>query len=182
MKKFFQIGWLLLVIPFVSGCATSGYLADRGRDAADIFTLGVGAGAGAKARVGPFQTGLMADLPLAGLRGGELTSNTRGGWFPDSSDFQAIIAGGESFMNTELNRGKEFEAGTTANDIFTPFFNRLEFDYRAPYYYTQLEAVIGVGLTFRIGLNPGEAVDFVLGWFGIDLFFDDRHGRPAEPD
>lgn len=45
---------------------------------------------------------------------------------------------------------------------------------RVPWwYFTEIEAVGGLGLTLRMGVNPGEFVDFLLGWFGIDIFNDD---------
>jgi len=46
-------------------------------------------------------------------------------------------------------------------------------------YLTQIEAVVGLGPTLRLGLNPGELVDFVVGFFGFDLYNDD--GRMPVP-
>jgi len=40
-------------------------------------------------------------------------------------------------------------------------------------YYTELEIVLGLGPSLRLGFNPGEFADFILGWFGIDFFADD---------
>ena len=45
------------------------------------------------------------------------------------------------------------------------------------YYYAQMEAVIGLGPSIRLGFNPGEVLDFVLGWFTIDIFNDDLEWR-----
>jgi hypothetical protein len=41
-------------------------------------------------------------------------------------------------------------------------------------YYTQIEAVVALGPSFRFGFNPAELLDFLLGWFGVDIFHDDR--------
>ncbi len=39
----------------------------------------------------------------------------------------------------------------------------------------QIEVAGGLGLTARVGFNPVELLDFVLGWFRIDLCNDDRN-------
>ena len=38
---------------------------------------------------------------------------------------------------------------------------------------TQLELALGLGGSLRLGLNPGELLDFLLGWLTIDLYDDD---------
>ena len=35
----------------------------------------------------------------------------------------------------------------------------------------------GLGLTARLGFNPGELADFIVGWFGSDLYDDDGEWR-----
>ena len=73
MKKIIQAVIAVVVIASMTGCAsTKAYFIDRGRDAADIFTVTVGEGGGAKARVGPLQIGLWGNHDVAGLMGGEL--------------------------------------------------------------------------------------------------------------
>jgi hypothetical protein len=61
-------------------------------------------------------------------------------------------------------------------------------------YLTQVEVVIAIGGSVRLGLNPLEAVDFVLGWTTLDVLGDDSardivirhtHAEPkpeAEPE
>lgn len=44
---------------------------------------------------------------------------------------------------------------------------------RPPAFYTQIEIAGGLLFTLRLGVNPGEFIDFVLGFTGIDLFGDD---------
>jgi hypothetical protein len=56
----------------MTGCATQ-YATDRRRDAADIFTVVLGGGAGGSARVGPIQAGLLLQFGELGLRGGEVS-------------------------------------------------------------------------------------------------------------
>jgi hypothetical protein len=40
-------------------------------------------------------------------------------------------------------------------------------------YFTQIEVSAGVLLGVRVGFNPGEVLDFLVGWFGLDLYKDD---------
>ncbi len=40
-------------------------------------------------------------------------------------------------------------------------------------YFTAIEVEAGLGLTVRLGVNPGELVDLVLGLFTIDIYRDD---------
>jgi len=49
------------------------------------------------------------------------------------------------------------------------------------YRLTQIEAMAGCGHTLRLGFNPGELLDFVLGWAAIDIY-DDDVGSEVRPD
>ena len=62
----------VLLFTLCSGCASTGYLGNRMRDAGDIFTATVGKGGIAKARLGPFRTGIFVGEDIAGLRAGEI--------------------------------------------------------------------------------------------------------------
>lgn len=42
-------------------------------------------------------------------------------------------------------------------------------------YFTHVEVAAGAGGTIRIGTNPGEVLDFLLGFFGVDMYGDDLH-------
>ena len=61
------------------------------------------------------------------------------------------------------------------------FNNPLRPDCRTPHwsYLTQIEAVVGLGPTIRLGFNPGELLDFFFGWTTLDLFQDDLNRRGA---
>lgn len=50
------------------------------------------------------------------------------------------------------------------------------------YYYTQLEVAAGLGYTVRLGFNPGELLDFLLGWTTIDIFGDDVGIPPTKEE
>ena len=46
-------------------------------------------------------------------------------------------------------------------------------------YYTQIEAEVGLVGSVRIGFNPGELLDFLLGWTTLDVFGDDIGTGPV---
>jgi hypothetical protein len=173
---------------FTSGCATTGYWADRRRDAMDVFTFQIGYGLGAKARVGPVQSGLLADIGGVGIRGGDILG------FKDfwpagydeaaKQDYVGVVIGMEGFGGSDASnrRGKSFGAKQVAF-VSYPITHPEEHQRRwldehhivlnpAPYY-SQIEVVAAAGLSVRVGFNPGELVDFLLGWFGADIYHDD---------
>jgi len=171
---------LLLLCVSVAGCAAPGYWRCRAKDAADIVSFSIGEGLGAKARIGPANVGLFFGYDQRGLRGGELS-----GWFSDpggSADLTLTLVSAESFAqgNRELQlRNKDFTAvgclGLTVAENADGFLSASVIPY-----YTQMEFVVGVKKSIRIGVNPGEFLDFVLGWACIDIFDDDR--RKCLPD
>ncbi len=209
MNRIIQLILASLVAAMVSGCAsTGGYWSDRGRDAADIFTMTGGYGIGAGARVGPVTASpLLLFWEMTGLRGGQcfkvgelnpvINSNEPhmesfdGGWFglygqsfyADSDTYQIIPHGW--FQRLKM-RGKAFEGECLHKETLAlPFFvwaKKMPYrPYNAPddgttypyYYYTQVEAVLAIGGGFRVGVNPGELLDFLLGFTTLDLFGDD---------
>jgi len=184
MKKIIQIVAAVVVIASMNGCATP-YMRDRVADAKDIFTATVGIGGGAKARVGPIQAAMFFNQDSAGLRGGEWysimetqeLSFASSGIVEASTPLPGILAliGGFPILTSvdkfypkeEENdrRNKNYEA----YGILIPGItigNR-------GYYYTQAEMAVGIGGTIRLGFNPGELLDFILGWTTIDIFKDD---------
>ena len=180
MKKLLSIAALLAVVSNVTGCAsTKAYLFDRGRDAADIFSISVGTGAGVKVRVSEFAVGMFAGQSLAGLGGGSVFLPRKG--FQNDTDWQFLFCGEQFFdVPDAYNRHKEFVATRVIESspywMFTPpwftlawFFpgpqalNASRCSANASYYYTHIEVVAGAGITLRVGFNPGELVDFLLG-------------------
>lgn len=183
-----------------SSCASSGaYLTDRARDAADVLTLQVGYGVGAKARVGPVQAGLLADVGGVGLRGGAALG-IRDFWpagydGPAKFEFDGLVVGVETFSGdtTSNERGK---ASMTLHALVTIPMGLLPFPascrrelweermhiWSEPWpYYLAAEVAGGAGVTFRVGFNAGELVDFVVGWTTLDLFGDDLELDPPPP-
>ena len=180
MKKAVQFILALVVVATLTGCSTP-YMINRRRDAADIVTIGFGAGVGAKARVGPLQTGVLFENDLIALRGGEPVRSCFGEFDEGAFDVEFLFTGKEKFAPQELEppypqRGKTFKAygGIT----WIPFVHLVDedADTRPCYsYYTQIELVGALLGSVRVGVNPGELLDFVLGWTTIDIFNDDIH-------
>ena len=188
-----------LTAALLSGCATSPYLQDRARDAADVFTAtcGVGIG-GVKARVGPIGTGLFNEFPMYGLRGGDTITPDKmveGGKIPNG-EVQLLVLGGEGFFGTTQNmmRAKSYSAIMRAG-INIPVRLTEQEDFSVAKiaevqgcatnhirscrlaYLTQIEVAGGLIGTIRLGFNPGELLDFILGWTTIDIYGDDLEAR-----
>ena len=176
---------LPLMMLFAAGCATSpAYWTNRARDAADVFTVCVGVGAGAKVRVGPFCPALIMQQNYAGVAGGDsfvgLESSTRGSGFHGA---EFIVLWGADYGNhSDLAqaRGKYHEAFYLFG-MPMPFAatDKPPRTYNASYF-TQIEFVAGLGGTVKLGFNPGELLDFMLGWFGVDIYGDDIAEDPVE--
>ena len=187
-----------MIAASMAGCAT-GYMADRGRDAADIFTVGVGYGLGTKVRVGPVQLGLLYEISSASLRGGELSADNQETVGPETGDALRLILGTESLFKCRLPRNKNFLAtnlNVLPEESDTLFL--IPFIYAAKplqilsrtatrsspkdqpppyYYYSQIEFVASLYRSIRIGFNPGELLDFLLGWTTLDIYSDDVEVR-----
>lgn len=189
MKKLARVIFCLAAATWVTGCASSGsYFADRGRDFMDVFTLSVGTGVGGKVRAGPVGGGLVLDKSLVGLRGGDtfVADFEPGRKGPQDIDAAVVCLGWERFGATETTeaRHKDYDGKTCCHltgDVPTPFIYTLDPDAgeraRCPSFYTQCEAVAGFGLTIRAGFNPGELVDLLLGFIGVDIYGDDLEAR-----
>ena len=219
--RLLSIAFPLLLI-WTAGCSSTGYLAARGRDAADIFTFTVGAGDGAKVRVGPLQVAAVKNADLVGLRGGEFFADGDGLVMNDEryaplplfgvrnrysrrERLRRALATGRPMKQGEQEQSSSGEARLEQNWItsrskWTRLFGEEGFSHglnsvssrrnknvlakspapivaigaTAPYY-TQIEIVAGLLLTVRAGVNPGELLDFLLGWTGIDIYGDDSH-------
>jgi hypothetical protein len=172
MKNGLQLILSLAVIATLTGCSTT-YMVDRRRDAADILTLGVGLGLGAKVRVGPLQTGLLFESDMAALRGGEFVNYKEGAYNEEFLFTGMEIFAPEEFKPPYPQRGKTFKAyGGLSWIPFVHLVNE-ETEMHCYSYYTQIELVGALYGSVRVGVNPGELVDFVLGWTTIDIFNDD---------
>ena len=46
-----------------------------------------------------------------------------------------------------------------------------------PEYYSQVEVVVAIIRSLRLGLNPGELLGFILGWTTMDIYGDDLRAK-----
>ncbi len=179
-----------------SGCVGArGYFGDRWADAKDVFTASVGTGGGVKARVGPVNAGFFLNSDRAGLRGGECFSLPDGPLAGGDADATLLFFFSDQF---DLRHPPQSRSGTRASlrrvrlvgdslakrnksyrcgmiPLPSPL-GAFEFQ-RVPCYYTQVEVAVGVGGTLRLGFNPGELLDFLLGWTTLDILRDDLAAR-----
>jgi hypothetical protein len=179
---------ILLALPGV-GCA---YAQDRFRDFADVWRVEVSAGVGLQADVA---VGEVAHLGLgssrrwsAGLRYGEVIGERRVEdhlplsllWWaaePDASGVHQLRLGDATHSQHRCDAivPGELLSGTLEKD---------------PIHYWDIEVRAFVGVAgVEVGFSPGQFVDFLLGWFGIDIGNDDgpdretrRYWRPLVED
>lgn len=158
-----RVLFCLVILVSSTGC-TRAYWGNRANDLADICTVTSGAGIGAMAHVGPINAGLGAYGDVIGIRRGEV-GTTLGG------SGQLIIGGfdanksSESAPNQRSNlRGK----GYSTTNVIVP----LDGSVPAPYW-TNIEVSGGALIGMRVGFNPGELLDFLLGFTTLDVYGDD---------
>lgn len=198
MEAIWRMVVLLSLAVLGFGCGTSGYMADRRRDGADIFTATIGTGGIATARAGPLHAGLYWGHDRIGLRCGEsfwrtdkygdgsttidpliVLPNVGGGpwvfWADGFRGWERTRIDGRCRSVAEL-RGKAYYAVGICP--FLSFPRLSETDVRVGWrfprqYLTQVEIALGLVKTLRLGINPGELLDFVIGWTTLDIFGDD---------
>ena len=193
-----------MALATMTGCASTGaYFADRGRDAADIVTVAVGAGVGVKTRIGPLHAGLGFHSDMLGLRGGQVLCGSFADYGGDAeSPFPAIpmrcvfMCSVEDFYR--IDEGWQDDPITQRHKIyhawnFSPFITT-QFEPTRPRtisgtnevdngtylfhpYWTQIDLMGDAIVGCRVGLNPGELIDFLFGWFGVDMFDDDLNTK-----
>ena len=162
---------------------------DRGRDVADVFTATVGIGAGAKARIGPLQLGLLGCADVAGIRLGQWyyvdsIDQHENHLYPFAADGALLIVGAEASSGGQLalKRNKTYFA-------VQPFLITMpcsqikpkrKYSVHPVEYFTQFEMVLAVGPSLRLGFNPGELLDFILGWGKVDIYDDDVEIKKIE--
>lgn len=201
MRRFLHFTTILALAALAAGCAsTKSYFTDRGRDAADILTLTMGTGAGVKARIGPIQVGALYAYDAFGLRGGRLAW-----WWSDQADGEVVDIdylvlplfgfGYETLDHQALRspaRHKDFMTDKPLPILSLPLttggYSEWDVSRTGFHYFTQFEVVVALGPSIRLGLNPGELLDFLLGWTTLDIYKDDvalnalKNPAPAEPN
>lgn len=176
MKKLLLNATILALVALGVGCSTP-YMTDRGRDAADVFTAVIGLGGGVQARIGPVAQGLGFNVNYAGLQSGECFGGIQEYGGENGTDGAFLLWTGSDGYPSDVTkaRRKHYKAfhllgiaypGAPCGQIIYP-----------PPFFTQIEASIGVGGTLKLGLNPGELLDFLLGWAMLDIYGDDLETR-----
>lgn len=172
-----QVAAALAAAIALMGCERP-YAVDVCRDVLDIFTVAVGVGAGAKVRVGPIAPAFIVNSNVVGLVGGD-TFCEMGEEPVHGGDLSPLIPyllfacdKGNNGSRLAVNRDKAYEGL-----YFLVFPMPGEFESINPHYpasyLTQIEATGGLGLTLKLGFNPGELLDFVLCLFSVDIYGDD---------
>ena len=177
---------IAVVATLFTGC---GYWTDRVRDTADILTFGLERSLwGAKGQIGPFgQLGMYCagHTPVGrpdgfGLAGGQFQSYT----FEDCT-VPPLVGFVQARRTVVDNRRKDFhvlsvvwcpvlhpQTGSPSPSFFGGFEGADDWRRLAPRY-TQVEIAAGLVYGLRVGFNPGELLDWLVGWFGGDLYADD---------
>ena len=174
------------LLPFlIAGCSTH-----RTNDWKDVCNATVGESYGISVRLGPIRTGLYSGRDDKGLRSG-VTGNTTGQIA--NYDYYWLFYGREHFDGWRDARDPRVRRKVVAAEYFFPCFiipeaenpyaksmvygdqayNKLTDGSRNYAYWTQLDIAMGLGDGFRLGFNPGELLDALLGYVGIDIYGDD---------
>ncbi|MBI3395976.1 MAG: hypothetical protein HY042_09085 [Spirochaetia bacterium] len=199
LRLFFPVCVLLTA----SNCAST-YVQNRISDAGDIFTVELQTQSyGLAVRAGPIKAGLSYKSPdgyAVGLRGGRAGSH-------QTEELTLLLFGSDSFKRKvdapEKDQGpgksqnakdqtslpdprqKEFDArspfGTKKSMQKTKSVLKGKTEFAPPYYYTQIEITVGIYFGIKLGINPGELLDFILGFVGIDIMGDDLPDAGPNP-
>jgi len=168
MKYSYKLAFIIILINFLSGCATS-YKIDRINDAEDVFDAAVGFGFGYKARIGPINIcPIIFHMSGYGLEGGEFSSRFKG-----IEAGLLCIGGGEANHSDKSEKRNKHYNSIYILGISTPgswIGQRTEYPLS---YFTQIEFCAGLGGTVKFGFNPGELIDLILGLALIDIYSDD---------
>ena len=162
----------------LNGCSAGEYWRSRGEDAGDLVTLTVGPSLGAKVSVGPLYLNTLGvyHVDSVGRRFGDWLKNSESEG--QDSDIGAWIAVGQSWhvrTESQKRRGKGPEYFMTDFPFVLGAQRPPRVRPGAP-----LELIVGLGGGVRFGVDPVEVLDFLLGWFGLDLLLDDIDPEPQD--
>ena len=153
---------MMVAVAIVTGGCTTTYWQNRGHDAADIATFTVGIGGGAFVQVGPKPVGYGFIIDTVGVEDGKIGSIMY---------LSALKGVAERFAvydsdDIRVKRGKLPPLPKDGDDERSLLI--------MPHHWTALRLFAGVTVfSMSVGVNPGELVDFTLGWFCADIYGDD---------
>ncbi len=90
------------------------------------------------------------------------------------------LAEGYDPEGVPAKRGKGYDVGSAIPFVSTNITHKPDYKtfQSALYpYFTQIEVSVGIGGSIKLGFNPGEMFDFILGWMTIDIFNDDIESK-----
>lgn len=186
MSKALQVAVLSVLASGLTGC-TGGrsYFVNRGRDAVDVVSLTAGYGLGARLRAGPVEAAfpLEGRYHLVGIQGGEAFKSNRKlsgvsalfWWRQNEEGRKTFSAEGWRGTPVGLARHKDL----TVDSHMPLFITEISPKDNIAYWFA-LEASGGFLASLRVGVNPGELLDFILGWTTVDIFDDDCEKQPGE--
>ena len=158
-------------------------LQDRWADAKDVVTITLDEGVGARAQVGPADVGFGFFADFVGIRSGCFGTN-KIGHFLSGFDVQMLFIGvGASWHDEGAEQRSKYYSKTISWLIGRPEYTEGVLG-KPPFppYYTQVEVAVAFEIGGRVGVNPGEFLDFMVGWFGLDLYRDDIAALPPKPE
>ena len=135
--------------------------------------------------MGPLHAGLLLNSDLHGWRSGQIEAPEPGCAQLGTISADWTLGGWWRQFNGYDKRGKDWTAvggwdtsGAVGDTwaAWLPFLMAPEDDKGDAIihpFYTGIEVCGGPIATVRFGANPGELLDFFLGWFGVDIFADD---------
>lgn len=159
----------------VTGCA---YMEDRARDASDIINVSAVTGVGVAAQVSAIDVTFGSLTNATGLEDGSFYCVPGFDLFPERT--QAGQRQGCGLVNTYASLRNETVEHRNKNSsrmnflgIFTAWGICGPSGKSQPNYWTKFEVNAALGVGAKVGVNPGEALDFLLGWFCLDIYGDD---------
>jgi hypothetical protein len=164
IMKIFIISTLLLIAG--TSCSTN-YGNNRVIDARDIFSFSVGYGLGAQARVSYLAEGFLLKKDFAGMENGIPAWY---GFDSQATDIEVAL-GRIHIFNPPYDVYVRKHGVMIAEGPLCFYIPRKE--KWNPKWATQIDATLALGLSVKVGFNPGELFDFIFGVFGYDLYNDD---------
>ena len=159
----------------LTGCVSLSsctFLGNRLGDLRDVLTLSGGFGLGARVRVAPSSFGIVRHDDRWAWWGRHAFADNQ----PLGETLHFLTLGRTNLPTMSETQWKG-DSGFGSTEVFDNLFWPISVKSVIPApYYTDCEVILGLGVSVRIGLNPGELLDFVLGWVGVDIYSDDAAG------
>lgn len=154
---------LLFILSVSCGCS---YLTYRRRDAVDILTASVVTGAGVTVQAGPLVNGAGYNQTVMGIEDGDVFKGK------GALEWAFVLASAKgNWDHKNIERRHKFYQALLLLGIMgvSPHGEPVQ----SGHYCTKAEIAASLGYGVKLGLNPGEVLDFLLGFAGLDIYGDD---------